>query len=157
MKKSSKHGLSICGKNYKCSIILSGTTIRSTQIVMENHLAYPSKRKDQRKREGLNSPLLGLQQDMWANHPISPLLLRPHSEGSRNTSDSPDASALGSQTQATPDDTTTSPEPQSRQYLSPPRLRPASDAAPPLARSRPSVTSPMFSRLPNRTVKGLDG
>jgi hypothetical protein len=31
---------------------------------MENHLASPFKEKDQQKRDGLNSTLLGLQQDM---------------------------------------------------------------------------------------------
>jgi hypothetical protein len=42
---------------------LSGTTIRGTQIMMENHPTSPIKEKDQQKRDGLHSPLLGLQQD----------------------------------------------------------------------------------------------
>jgi hypothetical protein len=81
---------------------LSGTTIRGTQIKMEKHSASPFKGKNQQKRDGLNSLMLGLQQDMWANQPISPLHPRPHSEGSRITSDSPEALALGSRTQADP-------------------------------------------------------
>jgi hypothetical protein len=40
---------------------VSGTTIRGTQIVMENHPASLFKGKDQQKRDGLNSPMLGLQ------------------------------------------------------------------------------------------------
>jgi hypothetical protein len=47
-----------------CNHRLSGTTIRGTQIVMENHPTSPFKEKDQQKRDELNSPLLGLQQDM---------------------------------------------------------------------------------------------
>jgi hypothetical protein len=43
---------------------VSGTTIRGTQILMENHLASPFKGKDQQWRDGLNSPLLGLQQEV---------------------------------------------------------------------------------------------
>jgi hypothetical protein len=39
---------------------------------------------------------------MWANQPISPLHPRSHSEGSRNTSDLPEASAPRSRTQADP-------------------------------------------------------
>jgi hypothetical protein len=43
---------------------LSCTTIRGTQSKMENHPTSLFKRKDQQKRDGLNSLLLGLQQDM---------------------------------------------------------------------------------------------
>jgi hypothetical protein len=52
---------------------------------------------------------------------------------------------------------TISSEHQRRRYLSLPRLRPASDAAPPLAHSRPPVMSPTFLRLPNRTSQEWQG
>jgi hypothetical protein len=136
---------------------LSGTIIRGTQIVMENHLASPFKEKDQQKRDGLNSTLLGLRQDIWANQLISPLHPRPHSEGSRNTSNSPEASVLGSRTQADP-----------RQHH---RLARALDTTlsvsdspetglwrrSPIGALKTPVTSPTFSRLPNRTSREWPG
>jgi hypothetical protein len=133
---------------------MSGTIIRATQINMENHPTSPFKGENQQKRDELNSLLIGLQQDIWANPPISPLHPRPHSEESRNTSDSPEASALGCRTH---DDITASSEPQNWHCPSPPRPRSASDAAPPLACSRPPVTSPTFLRLPNRTGQEWPG
>jgi hypothetical protein len=58
-----------CKFSYGCCIymhvasVLSGTTIRGTQIIIENHPVFPFKGKDQQRRDGLNSPLLGLQRD----------------------------------------------------------------------------------------------
>jgi hypothetical protein len=45
-------------------LAVSGTTIRGIQIVVKNHPASPFKEKNQQKRDGINSSLLGLQQDM---------------------------------------------------------------------------------------------
>jgi hypothetical protein len=42
---------------------VSGTTIRGAQIIMKTHPASQFKGKDQQRRDGLNSPLLDLQQD----------------------------------------------------------------------------------------------
>jgi hypothetical protein len=94
---------------------------------------------------------------MWANQPISPLRSRPHSEGSRNTPGSSEASAIGLGHRPTPGNITASPEPQRPHCPSPTRPRPASDAAPPLTRSRHPVMSPTFSRLPNRTDREWPG
>jgi hypothetical protein len=59
-------------------------------------LDLPFKGKNrQRKTHGPNLPLLGLQRAAWADLPLSPLRLRPHAEGSRSISDSPEASAPG--------------------------------------------------------------
>jgi hypothetical protein len=72
--------------------LLSGTAIRGTQVKMENHPGPPKKSKQDinlpHLREKINKrnlrakfPLLGLQQDVGANQPISVLRPRPHVEG----------------------------------------------------------------------------
>jgi hypothetical protein len=124
---------------------------------MKKHLASPFKGKNQQKRDGLNSPLLGLQQTCEQTSP-SPRFIRGLTQrglGSSPIRPRPQPWGLGHR--PTPDDITASPEPQNRHCSSPPRPRPASDAAPPLAHSRPPVTSPTFLRLPNRTGQERPG
>jgi hypothetical protein len=48
----------------KVKSFLSGTTIRGTQIKVENHPAPRLREKSTKETYGLNSPLLGLQQDV---------------------------------------------------------------------------------------------
>jgi hypothetical protein len=125
---------------------------------MENHPVSPFKGKNQQKRDGLNSPLLGLQQDNMSK----PSHLPASSETSlRGVSEhlrfvwglSPGVSDTGRPTTTSPH----RPSPRIGIFLSPPRPRPASNAAPPLAHSRPPVTSPTFLRLPNRTSQKWPG
>jgi hypothetical protein len=101
--------------------------------------------------------LLSLQQNMWVNPSIFLLHPRPHSEGSRNTSGSPKASALGLGHRPTPDDITASPEPQNRHCPSPPHPRPASNVAPPLARSRPLWCHPRSCVFPTGQARNDRG
>jgi hypothetical protein len=67
---------------------------------MENHLASPFQGKNQQKRDGLKFSLVGHP----ARHVNEPAYLPASPEatlrGSQNTSYSPEASALGSRTQA---------------------------------------------------------
>jgi hypothetical protein len=46
---------------------LSGTTIRGTQIEIENHPATPFKGNGTQKGNGPNLPLMGLQQGITTN------------------------------------------------------------------------------------------
>jgi hypothetical protein len=64
---------------------------------------------------------------------------------------------LGSRTQHDPNSITASPEPRRRHCPSPTHPRPTSDAALPLVRSRPPMTSPTSSRLPNQDRPGMTG
>jgi hypothetical protein len=125
---------------------MSGTIIRGTQLPIQREKST----KERRTKFSLARPP--------ARHMSKPAHLPASSEASlRGVSEHLRFARGLSPGSRTHDDITASSEPQNRHYLSPPRPRLAFDAAPPLARSRPPVTSPTFLRLPNRTDQEWPG
>jgi hypothetical protein len=120
------------------------------------NINLPCQRKNQLNPRA-NSPLAGPPASRVSVPAYLSTSFEPSHKGSRNISDSLKTPALGYGHRPTHNITTVSSEPRRLPHMSPPRPRPASDAAPPLVHSRPPITSPMFLRQPTRQARNGSG